>query len=103
MSPKYTPGPWQVNGHAIEQDHGKFKRTTVVGFVEDRDNDDSEANARLIAAAPELLAAATIALSWIQGAVDDGLYIEGPYADRARADAEKVRAAIAKAIGRGGR
>ncbi len=51
-APKFTPGPWVTNGTAIEQ--AQERNTLVVAYVEDRQNDDHRANARLIAAAPEL-------------------------------------------------
>ncbi len=60
----HTPGPWQVNGSTIEQDHAAFPETNVVASVYDgRDapiDGTPDANARLIAAAPDLLEALRI-------------------------------------------
>lgn len=56
---KHTPGPWTVRGHAIEHDFPETDETMVVGYVEDNgpSGPEAAANARLIAAAPDLLAA----------------------------------------------
>lgn len=58
---KHTHGPWITNGRAIEQDADDD--ALVVAYAEDEQNDDWEANARLIAAAPDLLEACKIALA----------------------------------------
>jgi len=52
----HTPGPWQAIGSAIED---CAEPRTVVAFANDNGPTESEerANARLIAAAPDLLAA----------------------------------------------
>ena len=51
---QHTQGPWVVNGNQI---HAANKHETFVSAVFDQ-NGDAKGNARLIAAAPELLAAA---------------------------------------------
>lgn len=57
---KHTPGPWEVAGtitqgrHAID---GAGTHKVPVAVTEWQDGDVSKANARLIAAAPELLTA----------------------------------------------
>jgi hypothetical protein len=93
----HTPGPWEVNGTTIET---IASPSVVIGRAYDAEdsgggvesNSEAEANARLIAAAPELLAA-------LRGLVED---YEGAYggndedAPKALTDA---RAAIAKATG----
>lgn len=62
----YTPGPWEL-GHRLAPDHdgdrviyGPGKLPRFICAMDGGPNDDSEilANARLIAAAPELLDAA---------------------------------------------
>lgn len=55
--PTHTPGPWHIN--KIGRGYGVFTQDThqvagIIGLTSERD----EANARLIAAAPELLEAA---------------------------------------------
>ncbi len=56
---KHTPGPWITNGGQIETEQGVYNGGIIatVGIVNHQDATDI-ANARLIAAAPELLAAA---------------------------------------------
>lgn len=62
---QHTPGPWTVNGTAIE---GDYKPIPIIAFVNDEDDEvngvnvaedtaggDWQANARLIAAAPKTL------------------------------------------------
>ena len=53
MKIEYTPGPWHVTGYHVEA------RAGAIATVCDAGDGDTEgdANARLIAAAPELLAA----------------------------------------------
>lgn len=83
----YTKGPWVVK----EQILGTFicdnRNYTIAGPVSN--NPNCEANARLIAAAPELLEAANDYLEATR-------YLEEPYDSEA---AEILRAAIAKATG----
>lgn len=59
---KHTPGPWRVSGHRLAV-FAKLNGINVV--VADCDRtlgySESEANARLIASAPELLAALLVA------------------------------------------
>lgn len=54
MSTQHTPGPWTVSNNAIYGSSGLIK--PLVAYLDDR-FDDAEAanNARLIAAAPDLL------------------------------------------------
>lgn len=88
----HTPGPWMVNGHAIEQELG----TTVVAFMADRDNDNWENDARLIRAAPEMLEAMREFVGAWEGGARRGLDLMRAL-ERARASAIS---AIAKAEGR---
>lgn len=87
---KYTPGPWQADPTKSfyvfgEQEPESFNTRPFVA------NASTEANARLIAAAPELLAVLERllrCLSWIQHPT--GLTLDAM---------EQARAAIAKAKG----
>ena len=100
MSQTHTPGPWEVaaddrNGQAVVRaEHNEVATCWhhCVGSIEK----EMRANARLIAAAPELLAAATLGLkvaeSWIHDQLDGTKFL----AD-ALAELDSVRAAIAKA------
>jgi hypothetical protein len=59
MTTKHTPGPWgyhvTVDGDAIVAGGGKIR--VAEALVRDVSHEDERANARLIAAAPDLLAA----------------------------------------------
>lgn len=57
VGPAHTPGPWTINGTAIEAED-KEQRGILIAHVFDEDDNgaaEHDANARLIAAAPELL------------------------------------------------
>jgi len=90
---KHTPGPWRVAPPSV----GRFKVCTVEGgkIVGEASNynEQADANARLIAAAPELLVAAQDAFS-ILCHLDEPI----PY-ERIAECIEDLRAAIAKATG----
>jgi hypothetical protein len=58
MTTQHTQGPWVVNGNQV---HAVNKHETFVADVFDQ-NGDAKANARLIAAAPELLEALELLL-----------------------------------------
>lgn len=100
MSITHTPGPWraelnrQGDYRIVYNDRGNW-------LAEVHDDDEPEAakaDAALIAAAPELLAAAKLALSEAESWVHDQL--DGTSAlDSALARLEPVRAAIFKATG----
>lgn len=82
----HTPGPWTVRLSELFDGH------YIVSEVEDRspDEDEDYANARLIAAAPDLLAAAKFAAD----ALDDHV------GDAVRRSVYTLLDAIAKAEGR---
>ena len=103
---KHTPGPWRINtairagefdvkdanssgGHApIAKVRGDKRRTAKQAL----------ANARLIAAAPDLLEAAKLGLREAEGWIRDQL--EGTRMfDAAMKELDPIRAAIAKATG----
>lgn len=90
----HTPGPWRVDADRCEVQIGEHCRA-----YQRHDGgiwiDELEANARLIAAAPDMLAALHKALCLI------GLRDEWTFAGRHEAT-EVIRAAIAKAEGREG-
>lgn len=64
---QHTDSPWAIHwgtaqggdGHWIvdSQDHGELSRIAMVAFHDDKSGDETRANAKLIAAAPELIAA----------------------------------------------
>ena len=98
----HTPGPWTVHwgmaqggeGHFImdSRDLQQFSHIATVTFHDDEN--DTKANARLIAAAPELLEACQMLVAL----EDSGAHDADTRWKRARRD---MRAAIAKAEGRG--
>jgi len=56
---KHTPGPWELDeeGDTIRADGEFVTRISKSRYHDDRDDPEAQANARLIAAAPELLEA----------------------------------------------
>lgn len=87
MNTKHTPGPWVIDGFRDEHDLMTADRRMIAkinglrpAMLEDEDN------ARLIAAAPELLEALEAVLKAV-GPYDSGLPVE------------QIKAAIAKAKG----
>jgi len=110
--PKHTPGPWEYDGDGFDsvaaQDCGTdgyivFPRDkdgdpdAPVCEISDRlDDDEAEANARLIAAAPELLNA----LQNLMNGIDTNMVRIETDADETLANAfHRIRTAIAKATG----
>ena len=89
MSAEHTSGPWNVlweQRGAIVTAKGDLYD---VAIVRDIGNEDNKANALLIAAAPDLLAAL---LEADQDFATEGFNEDGPYR-------KPIRAAIAKATG----
>lgn len=91
---KHTPGPWVVDGDVIRGDQQRNGSISVASMLDvsypygRRAGESKHANARLIAAAPELLDALVEAASG--------------YSEFSEGDCEilrKCRAAIAKATG----
>lgn len=87
---KHTPGPWVVDGDVIRGDQQRNGSISVASMLDvsypygRRAGESKHANARLIAAAPELLAA-------LEGVLR--------VADRKTDEFDAARAAIAKATG----
>lgn len=52
---KHTPGPWKVCGHDVAGDYDHFKEGVRVAISTICEKEERDANARLIASAPELL------------------------------------------------
>lgn len=103
MPDTYTPGPWRAHLHQtpktsrwqLWQDKsaspwwGEYKIADGVSFEED---------ARLIAAAPDLLAALQFLVADVEAAVDFGCPFEDPD-NNFHESVTAARAAIARAIG----
>ena len=98
MTTKFTPGPWYVGSGTYEgrniysvasvTDDEGFTYQPIVASAEDDGIDCWDANARLIAAAPDLLEA----LKWMVLRTEEGGYSDGKCL-------EEARAAIARATG----
>lgn len=94
-APKHTPGPWHFNPesgnvHGGKPDDGLCTVVALVGMGREMD-----ANAHLIAAAPELLAACDRALNFLNNAVEFGFIKR----DTAHDALQELREAISKAEG----
>lgn len=98
---RHTPGPWNAQGFRVREAHRDFShgiwkegvRLALVNCRPLRNRSEEEANARLIAAAPDLLAA--LRLACLVMAKGNGL----SYQDRREAHEACINA-IAKAEGR---
>jgi hypothetical protein len=95
---KHTPGDWYAHAGEVAtgnvDDHGDRKH--IGSFTcNDLPDAEQEANARLAAAAPDLLVAVEEAMAWY---TDDGVP-DRYYSDGFRALLGRLRAAAAKAKG----
>lgn len=100
----HTTGPWSIHwgmaqggdGHWImdAQDHGELSRIAMVAFHDDTSGDETKQNARLIAAAPDLLAALIACHDQL-----DGWVMEGSLDPLDAAAVNMAREAIGKAVG----
>lgn len=110
---KHTPGPWRTySARGSDGEHcywgidpeGDYRGT--IGSSHDAEHiggitkEESEANARLIAAAPELLEALDEMTAICAACTFENIYIRGQYFNR-EGSVERARAAIAKAKGEG--
>ena len=104
MSDRHTPGPWFWEGGGISGYTGKlwgsggkkvFDSCAFENMWFSQHGPEDNANARLIAAAPDLLAALDHVIHVIEKS--ENWWIDCP--DRGGLDAELIRAAIAKARG----
>jgi hypothetical protein len=95
MSSKHTPGPWRLTGDKLFRLTRQIEDTNGMGLAHAYGNDaEADANARLIAAAPDLLAAIETLLPHVLH------YASMPHAHSdAHKDAANAAAAIAKAAG----
>lgn len=102
---KHTPGPWKAtrrypnafqvfadNVHICEIDHWGVRQTDLTSDL--KPEGEPEANARLIAAAPELLEGCKAMLPLV-----DGLWRQLGESEECARAVESARAAITKAMG----
>ena len=97
----HTPGPWWLDGptHVVAAPvDDQFGNRSVAVTATRYDGPTNAANARLIAAAPELLAALTTLRDFIREAAVDGAFPDLDIQDIERV-LEQARAAIAAARG----
>lgn len=96
----HTPGPWFINDKSVDCQKDKISiETKVMGddyFIAQVDSSISqEANARLIAAAPELLEACKAFIEYDEGSYEDGVGMMIRYEHARR----MINVAISKATG----
>lgn len=104
---KHTPGPWVlkrdgviVGGEVTMLPRGAVQQQVASACVVREENGDREANARLLAAAPELLALLREALEFVEDHADVTDGPDGqPQPNRAMSLAQILSTAIAKALG----
>jgi hypothetical protein len=97
----HTPGPWEVDEpHQVwAPSAGEYVAITQVEDRETIPRDQVEANARLIAAAPELLEAIKELLEVADPDSSDGYEMEWQWRETLERAQDRARAAIAKATG----
>ncbi len=94
MMSKHTPGPWriiEIRGRAVILEPEQDGHVCKISEWADEYAEEQEANARLIAAAPELLEALENLVSLCEAGLNKEYNIE--------AELSEPRAAIAKATG----
>lgn len=96
MNAQHTPGPWQYDEDSLRPGWYSIYHNGPLAYCGDTTAEpgDGEANARLIAAAPDLLAAARLTLRLLEDLTAEQ-YSRGE--DQPARDA--LRAAIEKAVG----
>ena len=99
---EHTPGPWTFDGYDGDQGYEVGGPPDYCGILatahhdtDEHDKGEAEANARLIASAPDLLSALELACDGIEG-VSVGSWYADQLADIAL---PTIKAAIAKARG----
>lgn len=96
MSGKHTPGPWSQSRDLVLDSRG----WSIARCMEGDEFIDQEANARLIAAAPEMLAALASVNKLISEAAMTGFnYKDGDWPERLFLSQQATSAAIRKALG----
>jgi hypothetical protein len=95
MTSQHTPGPWRI-GDAGFTVFGPPKPGALAETIAPTKN---RANARLIAAAPDLLEVLGDVLPWLQKAEAEGVFANCAAPQGGRRAIERARAAIARATG----
>lgn len=87
MSAGHTPGPWVCDGATLEFEGARFGQVAYILEKEGEQFYASAANARLIAAAPDLLAALRELLDCLSSEIQDSREAGMAYAAIAKATA----------------
>lgn len=106
MTTQHTPGPWHWDGSYARRDNSRIIKVVngpasgnwvaaALDFNRDDRDDEVNANAHLIAAAPDLLASCQFALDWVNRIGEHAPIQFGGEAEVAA----QLRASIAKAEG----
>ena len=98
MKSKHTPGPWRTNKLHAKGNQGKFVIANMIEYIGCIDAvegaEKNEANARIIAAAPDLLLCCQVLLSYF-----DGGEVTITWADGMPGNLDAIREAVKKATG----
>lgn len=96
---KHTPGPWENSHGTIMAAAGKVAEAGNPGYDGFAAESEGEAiaNARLIAAAPDLLAALRVAIGYVESQEITEYRTRGTIRPGTKRDADNIRAAIARA------
>ena len=98
MNAKHTPGPWTMGWEGAVREPGLGRPCVgTTGHADWVGPHGAEADARLLAAAPDLLAALTLAMDTLATPPEGDTY--GALERRALAIVDAARAAIARATG----
>ena len=97
----HTSYPWTVDGTTAAKNLDVIGEGGRVAMLDcdDIDADTLEANARLIAAAPDLLEALFLALPYVESVLDDPEQLACFKAGTVQRDVKAIRSAILKATG----
>lgn len=73
MNVKFSPGPWVVKNGRCIYGNGDFIKPFVASVEDDHNDAETAANARLIAAAPDMYHALQDLIAYLGVDVDNGL------------------------------
>lgn len=93
---EYTKGKWKTSGRTVQ-----VGNRNIASIWAKKRKGEADANARLIAAVPNLLEACEASQKWLGGKMaiskTDGFHTNAEYAKKHNALVDKIEAAIAKA------
>ena len=100
MSDKHTPGPWASSPTAGNHDTAIYSETDGTGrdlaLVRDASEGEGQANARVMTAGPEMLAALKRATPWLGKLIAEGVHKECVAPLDAENTLKQIEALIAK-------